>query len=96
MSAKFLGRADYFRAFPHSLTFATHLREDLEIISAFSKEAAYEEDGLNVSPEIFSKVQALLSPATCYHLYFSLADKTLAKGELTATAVGQLLPLRVD
>jgi len=88
MSAQFLGRADYFRAFPHSLTFATHLREDLEIISAFSQEAAYEEGGLNVSPEIFSKIQALLSPATCYHLYFSLADHPLPNGQLAATAVG--------
>ena len=70
MSAKFLGRADYFRAFPHSLTFATHLREDLEIISAFSKEAAYEEDGLNVSPEVFSKIQALLSPGNLLSLVF--------------------------
>jgi seryl-tRNA synthetase len=33
-------------------------------------------------------VQALLSPAVCYHLYFSLADQPLPGGQLAATAVG--------
>jgi seryl-tRNA synthetase len=88
ISAEKLGRVNYFRAFPHSLTFATHLREDLHIINDFSEHVAYEESGLNAPPESFSKIQALLSPAVCYHLYFSLADKPLPNGRMAATAVG--------
>lgn len=88
MSAKFLDRVDYFKAFPHSLTFATHLREDLDIINEFAEKAKFEENGLNSPAEFFSRVQALLSPAVCYHLYFSLADQPLPDGQLIATAVG--------
>jgi seryl-tRNA synthetase len=88
ISARFLDRVDYFSAFPHSLTFATHLREDLDVINEFAETATYEEGGLNASNEYFSKMQALLSPAVCYHLYFSLADHPLPDGELVATAVG--------
>jgi len=88
ISAEKLGRVNYFRAFPHSLTFATHLREDLHVINDFSQHAKYEKTGLNASPDSFSKIQALLSPAVCYHLYFSLADKPLPGGSLAATSVG--------
>lgn len=88
ISAEKLGRVNYFRAFPHSLTFATHLREDLNIINDFSEHTQYEETGLNSPSASFSKIQALLSPAVCYHLYFSLADQSLPGGQLAATAVG--------
>lgn len=88
ISAEKLGRVNYFRAFPHSLTFATHLREDLDVINDFSQHTEYQETGLNAPPESFSRIQALLSPAVCYHLYFSLADQPLPGGKLAATAVG--------
>jgi len=86
--ACYLERVNYFRAFPHSLTFVTHLREDLDAIDDFSQHAACDEHGLNTPPDSFSKIQTLLSPAVCYHLYFSLADKPLPGGQLAATAVG--------
>lgn len=88
ISAEKLGRVNYFRAFPHSLTFATHLREDLHVINDFAEHAKYEEAGLSSSLESFSKIQALLSPAVCYHFYFALADKPLPGGQMAATAVG--------
>jgi seryl-tRNA synthetase len=86
--ARYLERVNYFRAFPHSLTFVTHLREDLEAIDAFSQNAACDERGLTTPLEAFARFQTLLSPAVCYHLYFSLADKPLPGGHLAATAVG--------
>ncbi|MBN2044464.1 MAG: hypothetical protein JW757_05535 [Anaerolineales bacterium] len=88
ISAKMLDRVDYFSAFPHSLTFATHLREDLDVINHFAHEAHYTEDGLNAPAESFSRFKMLNSPAVCYHLYFSLADHPLPDGKLIATAVG--------
>lgn len=85
--ARYLERVNYFRAFPHSLSFVTHLREDLDAIDAFAQQAACDEHGLNTPPDSFSKIQSLLSPAVCYHLYFALADKPLPNGKLVATAV---------
>jgi len=86
--ARYMERVNYFRAFPHSLSFVTHLREDLEVIDRFSQHAACDEGGLNTPPNSFSQIQALLSPAVCYHLYFALADKPLPAGRVVATAVG--------
>jgi len=86
--AHYLERVNYFRAFPHSLTFATHLREDLGVIDAFAQNAACDHQGLQAPPDSFARVQALLSPAVCYHLYFALADRPLPGGQLIATAVG--------
>lgn len=86
--ARSLERVGYFRAFPHSLTFATHLREDLDAIDNFAQHAACGEEGLESPPDSFAKIQALLSPAVCYHLYFALADKPLPAGQVVATAVG--------
>ena len=86
--ADYLERVNYFHSFPHSLTFVTHLREDLDVIDEFAQHAACDEHGLNTPPDSFSQVQALLSPAVCYHLYFALADKPLPEGKVVATAVG--------
>jgi hypothetical protein len=86
--ARYLERVNYFRAFPHSLTFATHLREDLGVIDAFAQQAACDHQGLQTPPDSFARVQALLSPAVCYHLYFALADRPLPDGQVIATAVG--------
>jgi hypothetical protein len=86
--ARYLERVNYFRAFPHSLSFVTHLREDLDVIDQFSLHAACDERGLNTPPNSFSQIQALLSPAVCYHLYFALADRPLPGGQVVATAVG--------
>lgn len=86
--AKFLEKVNYFHAFPNSLSFCTHLREDLDIIDQFSQHAHCDEGGLVAPPESFTQIQNLLSPAVCYHLYLSLADKPLPNGHLIATAVG--------
>ncbi|OGO38367.1 MAG: hypothetical protein A2W35_03920 [Chloroflexi bacterium RBG_16_57_11] len=86
--ARYLERVNYFRAFPHSLTFVTHLREDLDVIDEFSQHAACDQHGLTTPPGSFDTIQTLLSPAVCYHLYFALADKPLPGGQVVATAVG--------
>ncbi len=87
--ARYMERVGYFRAFPHSLSFATHLHSELDNIDQFAQHAACDEQGnLNVPMERFAQFKALLSPAVCYHLYFALADKPLPNGRVTATAVG--------
>lgn len=87
--AAYLNRVNYFRAFPHSLSFVTHLREDLDVIDHFAQEACCGEDGaLTAGPDAFARFQTLLSPAVCYHLYFAMADQPLTQGKAIATAVG--------
>lgn len=86
--ARYLERVNYFRAFPHSLSFVTHLREDLDAIDDFAQHAICDEHGLVSPMESFAKIANLLSPAVCYHLYFGLADQPLPNGKLVATAVG--------
>ena len=86
--ANYLERVNYFRAFPHSLTFATHLREDLQVIDEFAQHAACKHSELQTPPDSFAPIQALLSPAVCYHLYFALADQPLPGGQVVVTAVG--------
>jgi seryl-tRNA synthetase len=86
--AHYLERVHYFRAFPHSLSFVTHLREDLEVIDQFSGAAACSEGQLNTPSDSFARIATLLSPAVCYHHYFALADKPLPGGKSVATAVG--------
>ncbi len=86
--ARYLDRVNYFHSFPHSLTFATHLRSDLDVIDHFAEHAACGEHGLNIPSQSFSPIQTLLSPAVCYHLYFALADQPLPDGQVIVTAVG--------
>ncbi len=87
--ARYMERVGYFRAFPHSLSFATHLHSELDNIDQFAQQAACDEHGnLTVPMERFAQIEALLSPAVCYHLYFALADKPLPNGKVVATAVG--------
>jgi seryl-tRNA synthetase len=86
--ARYLERVNYFKAFPHSLSFATHLREDLDAIDRFAQQAVCEHEELRAPTDSFAPIRALLSPAVCYHLYFSLADKPLPQGKAVATAVG--------
>lgn len=87
--ARYMERVNYFSAFPHSLSFVTHLREDLNVIDHFAQTASCNEHGkLITPPESFANVGTLLSPAVCYHLYFALADKPLKDGQITVTAVG--------
>jgi seryl-tRNA synthetase len=87
--AHYMERVGYFSAFPHSLTFATRLRTDLDAIDHFAQHAACLDDGcINEPSDSFAPIQTLLSPAVCYHLYFSLADQALSGGRAVATAVG--------
>jgi seryl-tRNA synthetase len=59
------------------------------VIDHFAAHADCDEHGhLITPPDSFAAIQTLLSPAVCYHLYFSLADKPLPGGRVVATAVG--------
>lgn len=82
--ASYLQGIRYYQTFPHSLTFATHLREDMDRIQDFSQTATVEDGALNLPEGCTSGVRALLSPAVCHHLYLSLRGKTVPAGALRA------------
>lgn len=84
--ADFLERISYFRNFPHSLSFVTHLREDMDIIDAFAKTVVCEGDELVFPSDSLAKIQSLLSPTVCHHLYLALAGSQMETDLYAATA----------
>ena len=88
ISPAYLERVKYLENFPQSLSFVTHLREDLDAIKEFSEAAHCEDAELKAGPEHFSGIQAMLSPTVCHHLYLTLADLQIPEGGIVATASG--------
>ncbi|MEO8725504.1 MAG: aminoacyl--tRNA ligase-related protein [Acidobacteriaceae bacterium] len=84
-----LAKCDYFRSFPHNVTFACHLTETAENIAGFR--AHYQEmdhlDDQAVSH--LATPEACLSPAVCYHTYCLNQNKTLPAEGLAYEIVGK-------
>jgi seryl-tRNA synthetase len=87
MSAELLDHVEYFRSFPHSLSFVCHMREDLDAIEGFAQSAHCEDGVLQMDRQALSSVTAVLSPAVCFHYYGTLSGKRLRQG-VCATGVG--------
>jgi seryl-tRNA synthetase len=87
--ASVLSRCDYFRSFPHAVTFACHLPEDPACIEDFRQRHHTRETlddraiGQMVTPE------ACLSPAVCYHVYYANRERTLPSEGLVYSIVGK-------
>lgn len=78
----------YLTSFPHSLCLVAHLREDLDGIEAFAREARWEGKRLSLPSESLDDVKVLLAPSVCFHCYAGLAGTRL-DGALTVTAIGK-------
>lgn len=88
IGADLLERCRYLQTFPHSLSFVSHLREDLSAIQDFARHARWDGSGLIFSPEDLSKVECLLASAVCFHCYAWLQDSRLPQ-PLAFTARGK-------
>jgi seryl-tRNA synthetase len=88
ISPAYLEKVKYFSNFPHSLSFVTHLREDLDVIKEFSEDARTLDGRIKAKDDAFADVQAMLSPTVCHHLYMSLADSVVPAEGVIATATG--------
>lgn len=88
ISPAYLEKVKYLENFPHSLSFVTHLREDLEVIERFSREACCENGVVITDDDAYARAQAMLSPTVCHHLYMALADSTVPEEGIVATAFG--------
>ena len=84
-----LARCDYFRSFPHNVTFASHLPEEPTRIESF-RARHHSRDTLDdhalsdmVTPE------ACLSPAVCYHAYYAHRDRTIGTDPIVLQMAGK-------
>jgi seryl-tRNA synthetase len=80
-----MDRCHYFSSFPHHVTFAPHVREDLSAIKEFAASTAGTRQMLD---KTLAPPSHILSPAVCFHTYRYLADRPLA-GPTTVTANGR-------
>ena len=84
-----LAKCDYFRSFPHNVTFASHLREDSQNIDGF-RQRYHDVDHLDEhAASHFDTPEACLSPAVCYHTYYLNRDKILPESGLTYGVCGK-------
>ncbi|MBF0381182.1 MAG: hypothetical protein HQL69_09200 [Magnetococcales bacterium] len=86
--AEYLEKLKYLRNFPHSMTFVTHLREDLDTIDTFAKQAHTHKGDIKMQDGSLAEVRNLLSPAICYHNYLALANSTLGQDPTVTVASG--------
>lgn len=84
-----LSKCDYFRSFPHNVTFTCHLHEDAETIERFRAAHQNRED---LEPGALSSMatpEACLSPAVCYHAYHLNRDRTIPASGLVYGVCGK-------
>ncbi|GAC1652013.1 MAG: hypothetical protein NVS9B15_12450 [Acidobacteriaceae bacterium] len=81
-----LARCDYFRSFPHNVTFAAHLKEESANIESFR--SRYQDvNHLDEHAVLHMETpEACLSPAVCYHTY-ALNERTTLPAEGMTYAV---------
>jgi len=72
-----LGRCDYFRSFPHNVTFACHLEGEAQVIDGFRSRHAAINHLDTKSMGDMATPEACLSPAVCYHVYHMYEGQTL-------------------
>jgi seryl-tRNA synthetase len=87
--APVLAKCDYFRSFPHNVTFAAHLFEDADRIEAFRgrhQERETLDEGALADMET---PEACLTPAMCYHVYHLRRDAVVPVGGETYGMCGR-------
>jgi seryl-tRNA synthetase len=89
IDAGVLARCDYFRSFPHSVTFAAHLPEDATLVERFRKRHEERNDLDEQVTRDLARPEACLSPAVCYHAYSLNSGRTLPAEGLTYGVCGK-------
>ncbi|MCC6551611.1 MAG: hypothetical protein IT372_01145 [Polyangiaceae bacterium] len=84
-----LAKCDYFRSFPHIVTFTTHLPEDMPKIESF-RARHQERDTLDEQAlSDMEHPEACLSPAVCYHVYAANRGRVLPPGGAAYALAGR-------
>ncbi len=87
--ASVLARCDYFRSFPHTVTFACHLPEDGKRIDDFRARHQDRNDLDERALHDMAAPEACLSPAVCYHVYHRNQGRQLPVGLTTYAVCGK-------
>ncbi len=88
IGADVMDTCNYLRSCPHSLCLVSHLREDLDGIAAFAREAKWADGRLSIPNDSLDDAKVLLAPSVCFHCYAGLSKSRLSE-PLTITAVGK-------
>lgn len=87
IQAKTLDRIAHFTSFPEHCDFVAHLREDVDVLSGFSKDCREQgwkpehHDGRMARPDL------AICPSCCYHCYEAMENWAIAKPGRVVTAV---------
>ncbi len=84
-----LSRCDYFRSFPHNVTFASHLREESAVIDGFRARHQKADDVDDQALADMERPEACLSPAVCYHVYAMHKNETIPASGLVYGICGK-------
>lgn len=87
--ASVLARCEYFRSFPHNVTFAAHLREEVGRIDDFRARHDRRETLDDKALADMEPPEACLSPAVCYHVYHLNQDQVVPADGLVYGLCGQ-------
>lgn len=79
-----LRRAGYFTSFPHSVTFAMHLREGSDNLESFANRHRDNHQLQFASVDELTPPEYCLSPALCYHTYGALEAQRLTDSDAGA------------
>lgn len=79
-----LAKLDYFKSFPHLVTFASALKNDDTNLKSFIEGGMLEEDG-SVKLTEMQPVRQVLTPAACYHFYIQFQGQTFSKTQYFTT-----------
>ena len=89
ITSQVLSKCDYFRSFPQNVTFASHLREDAQLIDAFRARHQHADDVDDQALADMDRPEACLSPAVCYHVYHLNENRTVPASGLVYGICGK-------
>ena len=84
-----LAKCDYFRSFPHNVTFACHLPEDTPTVESFRGRHHDREELDEQALGDMETPEACLSPAVCYHVYHLNQDRAAPASGLAYGVCGR-------
>ncbi len=82
--ARELDRLDYFRSFPHLVTFPVTLDPSKDNLAAFVRGAPLDDAG-HLQLAASAPIADVLTPAACYHFYIQFQDERLAQPRYVTT-----------
>jgi len=84
-----LDRCNHFTSFPEHMDFVAHLREDVDVLKAFSGQCASEKWSPRAHDGRMGDVEFAITPSCCYHAYEGMEGWKLDKpGRCITATVG--------